>query len=260
MRQKIWIAACFAFAALWWAAAVAVTPGVDRVAGAPIATVNGASVYAAYCADCHGALGRGDGRASAFLNPLVPDLTQVALRHPGADTLTLRALVEQGPAVNAADMPHWEAILNDTYQDRAKRLAILANLAEHLASMQPEIVAVGHPIAPRVRVVAIPVLESIDAHSVFSAYCADCHGAAGDGRGRFAAPLGIRPTDLTRVSHVYGEFDPAAEFYRLSHRHMVPDADFQGWEEILAHTYGPERARVMLSNLLAEIESMQASR
>lgn len=145
MRQKIWIAVCFAFAALWWAAAVAVTPGDD-------------------------------------------------------------------------------------------------------------------PVAPRIQVVAIPVLENIDAHTVFAAYCADCHGAAGDGRGRVAAPLGIRPTDLTRVNQIYGEFDRTAEFYRLSHWHMVPDSDFQGWEEVLAHTYGPERARVMLSNLLVEIESMQASR
>lgn len=40
----------------------------------------GTSLFATYCASCHGAAGRGDGLAAAALNPLPRDLTSRAIQ------------------------------------------------------------------------------------------------------------------------------------------------------------------------------------
>lgn len=45
--------------------------------------LEGAELYATYCAACHGTEARGDGRMAAILNVLPADLTQLSARNGG---------------------------------------------------------------------------------------------------------------------------------------------------------------------------------
>jgi hypothetical protein len=49
----------------------------------PISSINGKDLYTAYCAQCHGQNGKGDGPAAAGLRTPVPDLTLMATRSGG---------------------------------------------------------------------------------------------------------------------------------------------------------------------------------
>ena len=60
---------------------------------------------------------------------------------------------------------------------------------------------------------------------LYRIYCRNCHGEGGQGDGRMAEVLTVRPADLTRLSHAQeGEF-PTDEVY----------ASIDGRDDILAH-------------------------
>lgn len=81
----------------------------------------GAKLYAAYCASCHGVSGRGDGSVGAALATPPPDLTRIAPRNDGQfdESMVLSAIdgryeiAAHGPR----EMPVWGAVFRGEHRD-----------------------------------------------------------------------------------------------------------------------------------------------
>jgi mono/diheme cytochrome c family protein len=110
--------------------------------GAPAAPPDGAALYRAHCASCHGPAGRGDGAVAPYLRLPPADLTAIASRNRGvfpADRV--RRIIDGRQAVRAhgdSDMPVWGPVFGRSpiVSDEAAIDATLRALVEHLASLQ----------------------------------------------------------------------------------------------------------------------------
>jgi cytochrome c oxidase cbb3-type subunit I/II len=138
-------------------------PALPRVA----AGARGRAVWLEQCAGCHGADGRGDGPAAAWLHPAPPNLT---LREFG-DAYLADALWN---GVAGTSMPAWR---DQSLED----LAALAAFVRTFASVAEE-----SPPAGALEVGA----------RVYAAHCAECHGPSGAGDGFAAKELPVAPTDF----------------------------------------------------------------
>jgi len=136
---------------------------------ATAAATNGRELWLEHCAGCHGADGRGDGPAAAWLRPRPTDLT---LRRFADEQLA--DVLWNG--VLGTSMPAWRG-------QPPANLAALAAIVRTFASSD------DLPAAP----------DQLDAGSrVYQAHCAECHGATGAGDGFAAGELPIAPTDFRR--------------------------------------------------------------
>ena len=127
-----------AIAALLLAGATAASGGVKRVAAPHLTTVDGATIYQAYCASCHGVTARGDGRASGMLSVPVPDLTRIAARDGRYDVVHVRNHMRWLSAPPDT-MPDFHRVLRGNYADSDDVTALAEfNLAKYLESLQEE--------------------------------------------------------------------------------------------------------------------------
>jgi mono/diheme cytochrome c family protein len=113
----------------------------------------GRMTYAAHCASCHGAQGRGDGPMAAFLEADVPDLTAIQRDNDGVFPFArIYRIIESGsdnPVHAASPMPAWgEELLTQTFilhgievppagREAFVRGRILA-LIDHIAQLQDQ--------------------------------------------------------------------------------------------------------------------------
>jgi hypothetical protein len=121
----------------------------------PIASIDGQQLYKAYCEQCHGPEGRGDGVRAPSLRKPPADLTTIAARHGGEfpreyviqyimgtarpggraainpATGRMAFMTPEGPA----DMPVWGAIFRKFWPEDPPRLRF-ESLAKHLQKMQ----------------------------------------------------------------------------------------------------------------------------
>ena len=117
----------------------AATPVKVVIVPAPdVLSVDGAVLYSAHCASCHGPNGRGNGRAARGLKAPATDLTRIADTDPDCLGHTLTVLMSGHQhhhatlAASDIDMPLWSAVLVD---DSLRTLKIF-NLARHVESLQ----------------------------------------------------------------------------------------------------------------------------
>jgi|OpeIllAssembly_1097287.scaffolds.fasta_scaffold277769_2 mono/diheme cytochrome c family protein len=153
MRKPLTIvAATFAVLALGAGAAAQnpprpiAPPTIVIVEARPADNIDGAALFQAYCASCHGRNGKGDGPAARAIRTPVPDLTQIAAAHPGTDCwLHVLAELRTGhrndwePNVSRTDldMPNWEPILRSMSSvDPAMGRLRLTNVSRYVASIQ----------------------------------------------------------------------------------------------------------------------------
>lgn len=105
----------------------------------PVSGVAGATTFKAYCAQCHGIGGKGDGPAAKALKIPPADLTQISKRHEGKFPADLVKQTVTGENVIAAhgtrDMPMWGPVLRSV-DDRATTELRLNNLLTYLESIQ----------------------------------------------------------------------------------------------------------------------------
>jgi len=127
----------------------------------------GRELWIEHCAGCHGAEGRGDGPAAAWLRPRPTNLT-------------LRDLTDE----RLADVL-WNGVLGTSMP--AWRDQSLADLAA-LASVTRDFSRVARERPP-------PDLETLG-ERVYRTHCVECHGASGAGDGFAAGELPIAPTDF----------------------------------------------------------------
>lgn len=89
----------------------------------------GKAKFQMLCASCHGATGKGDGAASAALNPKPRNLADAAYIKTRSDADLKKVIMEGGPAVGkSASMPPWKASLKGADLDNV--IAYIRSLAK----------------------------------------------------------------------------------------------------------------------------------
>ena len=97
---------------------------------------DGAQMFQAYCAACHGTSGKGDGPAAAALRAKPADLTQLSKTHPGG--LSAKDFEEriQGVSMPSAHgstpMPVWGPVFRAIGNDQLR----IYNLKRYIDSIQ----------------------------------------------------------------------------------------------------------------------------
>jgi len=99
-------------------------------------TIDGETVFRAYCSSCHGENAQGGGPARSYLEMSAPDLTQLQVREGKLDHGSLERRIAGRGDRELHVMPAWESILERTYSDRPRELLMLHNLARYIESIQ----------------------------------------------------------------------------------------------------------------------------
>lgn len=110
---------------------------------------------------------------------------------------------------------------------------------------------------PKIVLEEIEPTDSLEGASLYTAYCADCHGESGRGDGRLAGSLGVEIPDLTRMVDDTGKFDRSEVRRAIARRHMVPVAEAENWREVLVGSFGTHRGEMMLARLAKHLETLQ---
>jgi hypothetical protein len=106
-----------------------------------IESVDGASLYQAYCASCHGTDGKGGGPAAVVLTTKVPDLTRLAEVNGGNfPSDRVREIISGDqpgiPAHGSREMPIWGPIFKRIAWDQDLHRLCIYNLTKYLESLQ----------------------------------------------------------------------------------------------------------------------------
>lgn len=102
---------------------------------------SGLQMYRAYCADCHGEKGKGDGPVASVLKIVPPDLTLLAKRNNGKFPYSRVLKSVRGDVAVAAhgsrEMPMWGPVFRSMSKgDKAEAELRLKTLTSFVASMQ----------------------------------------------------------------------------------------------------------------------------
>lgn len=218
------LAACAAAAvrAAWLALALASTPAAPARAAEPVA--QGALLYHNYCSVCHGDKGDGRSRASGSLSTVPRDFTSAASKRELTRERIVLAITHGRPGTA---MVAWTSQLSasdiDVLADH-----VLAQFVQRDRAAAPPPAAIsgthahggreadaggapGHPTmraAPGAGAAATPVdmtLRLPDGRrgnlrrgaAFYTANCATCHGAGGDGAGPRAYFINPKPRNFT---------------------------------------------------------------
>jgi mono/diheme cytochrome c family protein len=106
-----------------------------------ISSVDGASLYSAYCAVCHGPDARGGGPLAISLKTAPSDLTRIAARNSGMFPRTRVERIisgeEQVPGGHGSRaMPVWGPIFSQVAWDQDLGRVRIRNLADYLDHIQ----------------------------------------------------------------------------------------------------------------------------
>jgi hypothetical protein len=106
-----------------------------------IESLDGASLFQAYCASCHGTDGKGSGPAAAVLIIKVPDLTRLAEVNGGTFPSDRVQEIISGdqpgtPAHGSREMPIWGPIFKRIAWDQDIHRLCIYNLTRYLESLQ----------------------------------------------------------------------------------------------------------------------------
>jgi mono/diheme cytochrome c family protein len=105
-----------------------------------IRSTQGADLFRAYCASCHGTNAQGHGPAAAALRATVPDLTLIARRNGGEFPVERVRRIITGDHVLAShgsrEMPVWGPIFHQVEADIDRGNVRMENLIKYLESIQ----------------------------------------------------------------------------------------------------------------------------
>jgi len=123
----------------------ATPPAVVVVQARDFGAIEGARLYQAYCASCHGWDGKGTGPAARSMPTAVPDLTKITSTHTDTDCfrhvlaeLQLGHRSQAQPKVTEKDldMPNWGPIFYAMSSDPALGNMRIHNVAKYVTSLQ----------------------------------------------------------------------------------------------------------------------------
>ena len=105
-----------------------------------VPSLEGADIFQAHCATCHGVDGQGGGPMAPALNTKMPDLTTLSRRNggvfPGKRVRTVIAGDEEMASHGSRDMPVWGPIFHQIERDRDYGNVRLQNITKYLESIQ----------------------------------------------------------------------------------------------------------------------------
>jgi mono/diheme cytochrome c family protein len=105
-----------------------------------IHSLNGADIYRAHCASCHGLDGKGDGPVASALTTKMPDLSKISQRSGGVFPVArVRKIISGDEAIlghGTREMPVWGPIFHQVQQDRDYGEVRLQNITNYLKSIQ----------------------------------------------------------------------------------------------------------------------------
>jgi mono/diheme cytochrome c family protein len=103
-----------------------------------IASIQGAALYKAYCAVCHGAQAKGDGPMAAKLKVRPADLTLISARHEGMFPLMRieRIISGEEELRGHGPMPVWGPVFSQIDRDQDLGRVRIDNLARYLRDLQ----------------------------------------------------------------------------------------------------------------------------
>ena len=105
-----------------------------------IRSIEGADLYRAYCAPCHGKDGKGNGPVAPALKATVPDLTVIAKNNGGKFPVerVRRIIVGEGMIAShgSREMPVWGPIFSQVEADVDRGPVRIENLVKYLESIQ----------------------------------------------------------------------------------------------------------------------------
>jgi len=108
LKWFFWVFLVVAFVSLPLATLLTAQTRIEYVPAKPIYTADGAKVYEAYCATCHGRAGLGDGPAALLLDEPVPNLTLIVVRDGKFDESHVVAHISGDPM--HAGMASWPRV------------------------------------------------------------------------------------------------------------------------------------------------------
>ena len=116
-------------------------PTIKQEAAHGFVAIEGKETFAAYCAACHGATGKGNGPAAPALKMPVPDLTTLAQRHGGTfNAISIERQItgvdKMTPAHGDLTMPIWGPIFKATAPSDSTATLRARNLVDYLKSIQ----------------------------------------------------------------------------------------------------------------------------
>lgn len=101
---------------------------------------SGREMYRAYCADCHGEKGKGDGPVASVLKVEPPDLTTLSKRNNGKFPRDRVYRTIKGEAHVTAhgskDMPMWGPVFRNMAKGKGEAEVRIKTLAAYLSSLQ----------------------------------------------------------------------------------------------------------------------------
>ncbi len=161
-----------------------------------IYSLQGADLFRAYCAPCHGLSGKGDGPAAQELKARVPDLTVLAKNNAGKfPSALLREFIAGDTIVlshGTREMPIWGPIFHRVEEDADFGNVRLENVVQYLKTIQSD--GTTHPASGA---------------ELYQQNCAICHGD--DLKGGSAVPYPYRKApDLTALARRHGGEFPEA--------------------------------------------------
>jgi mono/diheme cytochrome c family protein len=116
------------------------TKAVSEVPIQTITSVNGADLYAHFCAVCHGKDGRGDGPAAVALKQGPTDLTQLARKNGGKfPFLAVKHSITNSDSITAhgtPGMPVWGQLLITTPDNVSTGELRIHNLTAYIEELQ----------------------------------------------------------------------------------------------------------------------------
>ena len=121
---------------------VSIILGQEKSPRKLIASMEGKDLYLAYCASCHGKLGKGDGPVASALKGPLADLTTISKRNRGKfprEEMEKIILGEQKSARSAhgsEQMPVWGPVFRKVENDQDFGLVRVRRLVEYLMSIQ----------------------------------------------------------------------------------------------------------------------------
>jgi mono/diheme cytochrome c family protein len=175
-----------------------------------IRSTDGAALYHAYCAACHGRSGKGDGPVAPSLRATVPDLTIIAKLNGGEfPTARVRRII-LGEGMIAShgtrEMPIWGPIFHQVEADVDRGNIRVDNLVKYLESIQAIGAAYQKPDNK------IPTENEKSGAQLYKQLCATCHGNDLKGSGPAPYPFKGVPPDLSTLARRHGGRFPDAYF------------------------------------------------
>ncbi len=122
-------------------------PGSVRL----IPSLQGAALFKAYCAVCHGSDAKGGGPMAAMLKVPPPDLTRIAERNRGAFPMArieriIAGEESTGLGHGTREMPVWGPIFSQVERDQDLGRVRIDNLTRYLKEIQTvSAAAIDHP-------------------------------------------------------------------------------------------------------------------